>query len=611
IQTKSDCKKWLICHNRLITRVAERRRTRDIGTAGANSLGLAQWCPMMQERHGLPQPRTTSHPSFPVCIRCALIRPRGIYSHSLLKISATSQLPVVAAVARQRGQSGREPYPLHLLCAEDQSPSLSCSQSSDPTPGPGPRRPTAPQPSGPGGPGGGPNGGGGGGTVSSQLRYWILLLAQYGGLYGTAAVLIAALAHIDAFGGMHWDVADVSLGLGLMIPVLVFDAVVGLPDWTTRQEDAAAVVRLFVDPELLQSGSASARAKSSEAKQQLDPVPQPREGGPDDMATTTASISLSSSGAPVAAGATQEGSAPAATANDASSACSSARMTAETDLGGGSSSVATSSTSSSDGADRGGARRPGRWWVATQRLRMAFELMQASSLRDNPAAGITVLQEVVVILVAMTADEMLYRAVLLTLFGRWLRDRAYEAGAEDILALPGGLQLDTAAAANWAALGMGLALGMAVFGFKAWREAKMSAPLMAIRAAEAQEEAEKKLRKQQLAGKYITEEQLREEREKQARLQAAQMQLANSIGFQGALLWLLEGGRDLAQMAAAGSSFLLTANLAAPLAGSVAAQLLASGYQRLALRRAVQRRIKAIESQGRAERMQQQQQQKE
>ncbi|GIL67443.1 hypothetical protein Vafri_20829 [Volvox africanus] len=588
-----------------------------MATVCANSTSLSQWWPISQERHA--QSRMTRRPSFHIWKGWALLRPRVNYPQSLLETSATSPLQVVAAVARHGGQSEVEPYPLHLLCVDDQSPSSSRSHSSDtrPGPGPGPRRAPSPQPSGSGGPSPG-DGGGGGGDGSIQWRYWILMLAQHGGIYGTPAVLIAALTHIDVFGGLHWDVADVSLGLSLMIPVLVFDAVVGLPDWTTRQEDAAAVVRLFVEPELLQSGSATARPTSSETKQQPDVAPQPRHGGADDVAAATSGGGLTRSGAPVVAAGDSldcEGSSPApapapAPADDAASASLSVHIRAETYVVDGSSRIATSSSSSSDGADRGGGGREARWWAATQRLRMTFELMQVA-LRNNPGSGLTVLQEAVVILVAMTADEMLYRAVLLTLFGRWLRDRAYEAGAEEVLVLPGGLQLDTAAAANWAALGAGLALGVVVFGFKAWREANVSAPLMAIRAAEGHEEAEKKLRKQQLAGKYIPEEQLREEREKQARLQAAQTQVATFIGMQGALLWLLEGGRDLSQMAAAGSSFLLTGNLAAPLAGSVAVQVLISGYQRLALRRVVkQRSVKAIEAQqGRTELMQQQQQQ--
>ncbi|EFJ51587.1 hypothetical protein VOLCADRAFT_87755 [Volvox carteri f. nagariensis] len=253
---------------------------------------------------------------------------------------------------------------------------------------------------------------------------------------------------------------------------------------------------------------------------------------------------------------------------------------------------------------------------------MALELMQESSIRNNPGSRLTPVQEAVVILVAVTAEEMLYRAVLLTLLGLWLRDRAYEGGAEEVLTLQlqlllggyggggGTWELDTAAAAQWAALGVGLALGATVFAAKAWQETRLAERLRAVQAAQA-EEAAKELRKQRLLGQvHMTEAQLLEEREKVARLQAAQASLVASIGVQGALVWMMEGGREVYQVAASGASFLLTGNLAAPLAGSLAAQLLVSAYQRLGLRRTVQRRAKVLEARRRAalEKRQEQQQ---
>ncbi len=75
----------------------------------------------------------------------------------------------------------------------------------------------------------------------------------------------------------------------------------------------------------------------------------------------------------------------------------------------------------------------------------------------------------------------------------------------------------------------------------------------------------------------------------QARLEVAQAQLASSIGLQGALVWALEGGRDVVQVATLGAAFLLTGNLAAPLAANLASQLVVSSGQRLGLTR-LQRR---------------------
>lgn len=89
-------------------------------------------------------------------------------------------------------------------------------------------------PTGAGGPGG-PGGSSppGGGVDGLRLRYWLVLLVQYGGIYGTAAVVLGAITGVPAFGpgGVRWEAGDVGLGLALMAPALALDALVGLPDW--------------------------------------------------------------------------------------------------------------------------------------------------------------------------------------------------------------------------------------------------------------------------------------------------------------------------------------------------------------------------------------------
>ncbi len=74
--------------------------------------------------------------------------------------------------------------------------------------------------------------------------------------------------------------------------------------------------------------------------------------------------------------------------------------------------------------------------------------------QNNPTATLGILSESVVILVSCLADEMLYRAVALTLVALWLRDRMYEAGVvdlDDLLVLPswgGGGEVDAVDAAK-------------------------------------------------------------------------------------------------------------------------------------------------------------------
>jgi hypothetical protein len=78
-------------------------------------------------------------------------------------------------------------------------------------------------------------------------RVWRLLalLTQYGGVYGTAAVVIGWLTHVDPWGGLHWDAADVAFGLQLYAPLLLLDAALMLPDHSLppgESLDAAAML---------------------------------------------------------------------------------------------------------------------------------------------------------------------------------------------------------------------------------------------------------------------------------------------------------------------------------------------------------------------------------
>ncbi|KXZ43746.1 hypothetical protein GPECTOR_81g195 [Gonium pectorale] len=447
---------------------------------------------------------------------------------------------------------------------------------SDPGPGPGQ------QPEGPGGPGGG--------GLSFRLRYWILLLTEYGGIYGTAAVVLGALCHVDALGGLHWDQGDVALGLGLMAPVLLFDALVGLPDWSTRGEDEAkAVVSLFVDPKLLAAAKEERQELLAARKRQQAAAggsAQGKSGRHGDGGSADASETATTTGRPTGSGGggdALDAAMEAVTAMAASSASGADGSGGAVESGTGG--AAHGSPAGAAAATTGGGGGP--------------PPSPESSVRNNPGARLTPLQEAAVIVAGVTAEEMLYRAVLLTLFGRWLRDRAYEAGAEETLTLlagpggAGGLAVDTDAAASWAALAVGLVLGAAVFAAKAWQETTMAKRLRAAQAAQ-REELAKEIRKQRLMGQQRTLEELQTEAELMTVLEAAQAHLASSIGVQGALVWALEGSREVLQVAAAGSSFLLTGNLAAPLAGGLAAQALVSAYQRLGLRRSMQRRAEVV-----------------
>jgi hypothetical protein len=52
---------------------------------------------------------------------------------------------------------------------------------------------------------------------------------------------------------------------------------------------------------------------------------------------------------------------------------------------------------------------------------VALELLQQVYTRANPGIGLSPVAELGVVAVAVLADEMLYRAVGLTLLGLWVR----------------------------------------------------------------------------------------------------------------------------------------------------------------------------------------------
>eukprot|EP00955_Chlamydomonas_euryale_P085423 364100-Chlamydomonas_euryale.AAC.1 len=68
------------------------------------------------------------------------------------------------------------------------------------------------------------------------------------------------------------------------------------------------------------------------------------------------------------------------------------------------------------------------------------------------------------------------------------------------------------------------------------------------------------------------------------------LQLSSSLASLNATVWTLEGVREVAQVTASGTAFILTSNLAAPYSGAVLVQIVFSACQRLMLDRKVQRR---------------------
>lgn len=96
--------------------------------------------------------------------------------------------------------------------------------------------------------------------LSPSLRRFVALLVEFGGVYGTIAVAVAAATGIDAFGNFHWDADHAQLGLALFTPIMLLDAAMLLPDYATTGAGADKASRLNGPGDAAAAGSAPGAA---------------------------------------------------------------------------------------------------------------------------------------------------------------------------------------------------------------------------------------------------------------------------------------------------------------------------------------------------------------
>eukprot|EP00887_Chlorella_sp_A99_P001452 scaffold8.g1452.t1 len=192
--------------------------------------------------------------------------------------------------------------------------------------------------------------------------------------------------------------------------------------------------------------------------------------------------------------------------------------------------------------------------------------------------------ELVLLLGVHLSEEMLYRAVLLTLATGWTIDRLYEAGVDDVVSVAGLALAPPQAGALLAAAGCAtLSLALLV-----QRELFPAVRIVKAVQASAARQAEKRARAERAerlsgggAGGGAT---TRERRRAQERADRAIAKLKRSVLEQQRWAVGVEGVRDVTEWACFSASFLLTGNLLAPFASAVAADLAFSFYQRTRLR---------------------------
>jgi hypothetical protein len=355
--------------------------------------------------------------------------------------------------------------------------------------------------------------------LKRELDVFLRLVVEYPAARGSAAVLLGYFLHVNPVASLHWGAGDALLGLQLALPIAALDALIMLPEWEPATEEKEIEMRV---PAALAARMAA----------------QERTGG--GAAPLRALVVKAPPGAP-----------PSASAPSTSSA-------------------STSSSASKDAPDEEmvAVKRTVRVRKSAPAAAEALFKAQSERAMGNVGRALSPPLEAALLLLVHSAEEMLYRGLLLTAAAAWATDRLYEAGAEDVLlTLPGGGELATAAAGGALAAA---ALAAAAAALAAQRELL---PLRALAAAAAAAAAEEGPGGAPAGG---------------ARAEKAAKVLAL---VRGALAkkqrWGvgIKAANEVVQWACLSASFLLTGNLLAPLAGSVAADALYSLEQRGRLRR--------------------------
>ncbi|KAL4457963.1 hypothetical protein ABPG75_012828 [Micractinium tetrahymenae] len=208
---------------------------------------------------------------------------------------------------------------------------------------------------------------------------------------------------------------------------------------------------------------------------------------------------------------------------------------------------------------------------------------QLEKATDNVGRVLPYPLELVLLFTWHLAEEMLYRAVVLTWAVGWTIDRLYEAGADETVHLLG-MQLATPqagallAAVGCATVSLALLVQRALFPVRLI--AKAEEELVASEAKEAEREAARE-RIVGLAGGGLPGKGKQSKEKERRRMRRVLEKVKTGLVRQRKWTTAIEGSRDVVEWAAYSTSFLLTGNLLAPYVTACSADLLFSGYQRL------------------------------
>lgn len=386
---------------------------------------------------------------------------------------------------------------------------------------------------------------------NKELGTLFISIVTVPAITGTAAVTASFFlpGKIDPLGGLHLNLNDALTGLKYAIPVMLLDAAIMLPNYAPGQ---------------VEKPSRIAVRKRSAAKF-LASFPNARivEGELDEPTASLSTIISGKYG-------NSKGSDNSKIASTSSSNKSNKQQLegedgAQLEM----LSLPTTATATAP-AESQSPKEQGTDFVTIERMTMgpedqhpliaALYRQQREKSLYNLGRMLSFPSEILLVSVIHLAEEMLYRAVLLTFAVGWTLDRMYEAGADEyinIVTLGGGGGMFSLSTPQAAALIAALACSLVDVGI--YFQKNNRSPLPIDKAAIEEITKSNKM--------------LLEALEKQAQ------------GAYTKRMWTggIETTRTVFEWAALSSSFLLTGNLLAPYVGAIASDALFSVYQRARL----------------------------
>jgi hypothetical protein len=398
-----------------------------------------------------------------------------------------------------------------------------------------------------------------------EINLLVSLIVQYPAVRGSIAVALGYWAHIDPWGTFHWDFHDVAIGCALATIPSLMDMIILLPNWeperTTRTmklkmpRDVAEKLQLGGNIKILESATTTVvGATATAAAEQEESV--------DDTSLASTSESLIN----------------AVIGLDTETVVSTPTIITVDQEGGngdepGAVTVQEPEAAVSDMVD---VERKMTVRVDQHPLRDALQSLQMSRVVSNIGRSLSPPSEALLLFLVHVSEEMLYRGVILVLAVRWCTDNLYYAGVEESLVLPGtGLEL---APPQLGAILGGIGLTVGAVGLLVQRELF---PLRLLDATKEQLQSFVEDRKQG-DGKKQTSADDASKLEKKKKVVAGLLErLRSGVVIQQRWIVALEASVEFLQWSTLSTSFLLTGNILAPIAGSMLNDALYSACQRV------------------------------